>query len=147
MNTTDQLSHTIRPGLLEVAKYTSDAICELIVPTAQSKLRLAFGLCNVFSRVLPNFAHIASPLTVTLRKSQAKELEQLNEECLNDLRTLKENVSLYQYRLYSRKKNNKPATHMHAIAKFGLCCFNSKTTLSNNQRNIGERSGKTENVA
>lgn len=44
------LSHVIKPGQLNVAHYTSDAICDDRVPETATKVHLFLGLFNVFRR-------------------------------------------------------------------------------------------------
>lgn len=49
-------------------------------------------LCNIFPWFVSNFAQIASPLIEGLRKSQIKEIEQLNEEDLTAFLTLQKKL-------------------------------------------------------
>lgn len=76
------LDHIIRPDRLEDANHTADAIYKLKTPTSVTEQRPFLELCNVFRRVVPNFANITSPLSSFLKKTKAKYLEPLEEDKL-----------------------------------------------------------------
>lgn len=85
----DYLGHVIRPGKLQVADKTTEAIEGLKPPTTVTGIRSFLGLCNVFRRFVPNFARISSPLNAKLRKGEPSSFGDLDEketEAFNILR-------------------------------------------------------------
>lgn len=71
--------HSNELGWPEVAIYAAEIICELKLPARVAELHLFLGLCNVFTRIFPKFAGTASYLSKQLKKSQAKDLTDVNE--------------------------------------------------------------------
>lgn len=71
-NKVDYLGHVIWSGRLIVASHSSDAVRERKTPYTVTELQSFVGLCNVFKRSVLNFASIASPLSGSLKKTQAK---------------------------------------------------------------------------
>ena len=88
----DYLGHVIRPGKLQIAEHTTDAIRQLQAPTNLTELRSFLGLCNVFRRFVPNFARIAAPLNRKLRKGEPTVFGPLNEEEMGALEELKKRL-------------------------------------------------------
>jgi Reverse transcriptase (RNA-dependent DNA polymerase) len=60
-DTFNYLGHVIRPGKLEVAAKNTDALKTAKPPATQTELRSFLGLCNVYRRLVPSFAKVASP--------------------------------------------------------------------------------------
>lgn len=58
----DYMRHVIRPGRLELAGHSKDAICDSKAPQKLTELKELLGLYNVQRHVVPNFARIAAPL-------------------------------------------------------------------------------------
>lgn len=61
-----------------------------MIPTTKTELQSFIALCNAFRQFVPNFALIAYVLRARLRKTQKKELGQLDEEEITALRNLEE---------------------------------------------------------
>lgn len=75
----NHLDHIIRPSRLEVANRSADVIRNRKTPTTVTELQSFLGICNEFRRIFLIFAIIASPLSVRVKKAQAKELGALKE--------------------------------------------------------------------
>lgn len=67
----DCLGNVIRPRRIEIASYTKDAITGSQEPTNITEIRSFQGLCNVFGRLVPNFARLAAPLNKMFRTNQS----------------------------------------------------------------------------
>lgn len=57
------LGHVISPGGCKIPSNTTDAICELKARAILMKLLSFLALCNVFRRVVTNFARLSAPLS------------------------------------------------------------------------------------
>lgn len=89
VNTVDYLGHVIRPGLLQVAQKNIEAIDKAIPPRTPTQVRSFLGLCNVYRRFVPRFAHIAAPLTQLTAKDAPSDLSPLTDEQLESFNALK----------------------------------------------------------
>lgn len=69
-NRINYLGQVISPGSLDVAPKATDANKKLNIPTNITELRSFLGLCNVFSRFVPNVAGISAPLNLKFRKAK-----------------------------------------------------------------------------
>lgn len=58
----DYLSHLKMPGRLLISTKATDSIHKLQHPIDMTELESPLGLCNVFRRIVPNFARIAALL-------------------------------------------------------------------------------------
>ena len=76
----DYLGHVVRPGQLEVASRTVDAVRQFKTPADQGELRSFLGMCNVYRRFVPNFARVAAPLNQKLKKGEPFQFDSLNDE-------------------------------------------------------------------
>ena len=83
------LGHVIRPGTLSVDEIDTKALREVAIPRTQSELRSFLGLCNVYRRFVPNYAHIAAPLHALLQKGRPDKLEPFQEAQTEAFETLK----------------------------------------------------------
>lgn len=81
-NRTDYLDHIISPSRLEVANHIADAIRELEIPITVPQLQSILRLCNVFKRLVLNFARIVSPFQALLKQIQAKDLRAVEKDDL-----------------------------------------------------------------
>ena len=88
----DYLGHRIKPGKLEVASETCDAIRHAQPPTTQTEIRSFIGLCNVYRRFVKNFARIAAPLNNKLHKDQPKSFGALTDEEFEAFATLRNHL-------------------------------------------------------
>ncbi len=68
----DYLGHVIRPGRLSVAERNTGAIRRATYPTTRTQIRSFLGMCNVYSRFVPDFAGTATPLTRYTSKNGPK---------------------------------------------------------------------------
>lgn len=66
------------------------------IPTNLTDLRAFLGLCNVFQRFVPNFAHVAAPLNEKPRKGQQQTFDGLSYEEETASETLKAKLIEYQ---------------------------------------------------
>lgn len=80
----------IRSGRLVVANYIAEEIRKLRIQMTVTELRSFLEFWNVFRRFVSNVARIASPMSRSLKKIQAKYLRTLQEEEFQDLDTVKE---------------------------------------------------------
>lgn len=103
-NEINYLGSIIRPGRLEVSNHTTDAIRALKIPTRQTGLRSFIPSRNEIRWIVLDCVPIPSPLIATLRKSQAKDLERLNEEELIALQTLQKKLISYPLLALARKE-------------------------------------------
>jgi len=78
--TVDYLGHVVSPGRLEVATKNTATLTKATYPTTQTELRSFLGMCNVYRRFVPNFAHVAAPLNKYLMKGQSSALPHPTEE-------------------------------------------------------------------
>ena len=90
------LAHIIRPGTLSIDEVVTKALCEIAIPTTQTGIRSFLGLCNVYRRFVPNYAHVAAPLNKLLKKGQPIQLEPFGEAELGALEALKDAVTTPQ---------------------------------------------------
>ncbi|CDF33203.1 unnamed protein product [Chondrus crispus] len=86
------LGHVIRPGTLSIDEVSTRALREIAIPTTQTELRSFLGLCNVYRRFVPNYAHKAAPLNQLLKKGQPAKLEPFDETEIKAFDTLREAV-------------------------------------------------------
>lgn len=91
-DTVDYLGHVIRPGKLEVASHTIDAIDGLNKPTTVTKLRLFLVFFNVFRRLVPNISIITSPLTNKLRKDEPATFDRIGKDKTEAFDSLKQRL-------------------------------------------------------
>jgi len=61
--TVECLGHKITPGRLGVLQAHTRALREAAFPTTRTQVRSFIGMCDVFRRLVPNIARIATPLT------------------------------------------------------------------------------------
>lgn len=59
----DDLSHLIRPDLLEVSSKNMDPIAKAKLPHMHTEARLFLGFFKIYQRFVTSFAIIAVPLT------------------------------------------------------------------------------------
>ena len=84
MDTVKYLRHVIRPGTLEVDEVATAALTNAKPPKNQTELRSFSGLSNVYRRFVPNYSHVAAPLSAFLKKAKPARLPQdLGEEARN----------------------------------------------------------------
>lgn len=76
----DYLGQLIRPRRLKHASHTTDAILGTQEPTSITELRSFLFPCNVFRRFVPNFARLAAPLILKLRKVHPARFGSLNKK-------------------------------------------------------------------
>lgn len=88
--TIDYLGHVVSPGRLQVARKNTVSITSAKYPTTQTEMRSFLGMCNVYRRFVPNFAHVAAPLNKYLMKGQSADLPAPKEEDLDAFESLKE---------------------------------------------------------
>lgn len=88
----DYLDHIVGLRWLEIVNHTTESINELNATQIRTKLRLFIHLGNIFCRLVPSFARIASSLASKLRESQEEDSGQLNEEEMTTLPTLQEKL-------------------------------------------------------
>lgn len=72
--TKDYLAYIVAPGKVHVATKTTAAIKALQYRAAATELWSLLGLCNVYRRLVPNFAKLNSPLNKKLRKEEPLQL-------------------------------------------------------------------------
>ena len=70
--TVDYLGHRVTPSRLEVAIRNTEPLKRYPFPTTQTELRSFLGLCNVYKRLILNFARVAAPLNSLFRKGYTK---------------------------------------------------------------------------
>lgn len=92
-NTIDYFGHVIRPRGFEISLFATDAFKRLENPLIVKKLRLFFGISNVFRRFVSNLAGIAAYklLNRKFQMAQLKEFKPLNDEIHKAVTTLQEN--------------------------------------------------------
>ena len=84
MDTVKYLRHVIRPGTLEVDEVATAALTNAKPPKNQTELRSFSGLSNVYRRFVPNYSHVAAPLSAFLKKGKPARLPQdLGKEATN----------------------------------------------------------------
>jgi len=91
--TVDYLGHVVSPGRLEVATKNTTAITKAVYPRTQTEMRSFLGMCNVYRRFVPNFAHVAGPLNKYLMKGQGSILPEPTEEDSRAFELLKESLT------------------------------------------------------
>lgn len=73
----DYLGHVDRPGQLEIANTTMEAIQQLRISIEQGELHFFVELCNVIRRFVPNVSRIAAPLSQKFKKDRPKSFKGL----------------------------------------------------------------------
>lgn len=76
----DYHGHAIRPGRLEVANRTADAIPDVKIPTTQTDLRSFIGTCSVLCWFVVDFSCIGTQCTPRLLKSNGKDFEGIEKK-------------------------------------------------------------------
>lgn len=72
----------VYPGKLPGVFSTVDAVKKLSSSTNGTELRLFFGLCNVYLRLVPDFARTASPYNRMLREEKQTKIVTLKDDGL-----------------------------------------------------------------
>jgi hypothetical protein len=57
----DYLGHVLHPGRLAVAEEKCSAVAAWALPKTKTEMRSFVDFCNVYRRLVPGFARIASP--------------------------------------------------------------------------------------
>jgi hypothetical protein len=70
----DNLGHVVHPGKLAVARKNIEAIARAEHPRTKTELRSFLGMCDVYSKFVPQFAQAAAPLTKLVKKCQNIDL-------------------------------------------------------------------------
>lgn len=90
MNCIDHLVDVIHTaGLVVFTRATDSSMCRLEYHTTVPKLRSILKLCNVFRRVVPSFACVASPLNEKPCKGQSQTFHGLHDDGFTTLQPLK----------------------------------------------------------
>lgn len=76
------LDHRIQSCRLETSNHTTNSVRTLKTSTKVAELQPFLGLCKQFKRFVSKFARILQPLSIRLKKMQAKYLEPLEEDVL-----------------------------------------------------------------
>lgn len=87
-DTTEYVSHVLRPGHLELVGPSADGVAKLEDLTTPTKLRYLLDLSKVFCRFLPNFALQVGSFHKTVRKDQLKTFGLLDVENSDIVRSL-----------------------------------------------------------
>lgn len=74
------LEHVVCPGRLELASHTTAAIRKVKPPRTLMELKSLWGLCNLYCRIVFNFAKTAFPLSPRLGKRKNKQFHNLSTE-------------------------------------------------------------------
>lgn len=87
------IGHTIRPVQLKFDKLSPVAIERATAPTNQDSLRIFFGIRNVYQRVVPGFAEVATPLNKKNSKGKPFEFKLLTDTESDAFRELRERLT------------------------------------------------------
>lgn len=91
-DTVDYLRYIIRPGNLEVATQTSDAIRDFKEPCNVAELSSFLDLCSAFRQSIPTFARITNQLNKKLCENQPQTFDNLTDDERTAMRTLKKRL-------------------------------------------------------
>lgn len=68
--TVTYLGPLVKPARLEIKSYAVKSLKEALPPRNKEELRSFLGVCNVYRRLVHQFAKIAGPLNVRLQKGE-----------------------------------------------------------------------------
>jgi len=63
----EYLGHIVRPGQLHIHKKNVDALKHATFPTTKTQLKIFLGMCNVYRRLVKDFAKRSKPLNAMTR--------------------------------------------------------------------------------
>lgn len=98
----------ILPCRLELAERTNDAVPKLKHPTVQTKLFWLLRLCNIFRRLVPNFASFAALLNKKLWKCESKQFGTQDENENAEIVSLKKALKRLLVPALSRSEGRFP---------------------------------------
>ena len=64
----------VTPGCLHVNMKCKSVLVDAVYPRTQTELHIFIGICNVYRRLLQDFAKVESPLTRILKKGVNNQL-------------------------------------------------------------------------
>lgn len=82
----EYLGHVVGRGTLKPSPGKVSAILEYPEPRTIKQIRSFLGACAWFKRFIPNFAHLAEPLTRLLRKDEPWKWDAEQKEAFNQLK-------------------------------------------------------------
>lgn len=130
------------------AQVNSKSISTLLTPQATWKLgqrKRGYVASSVCVRPPAGWLRMLIDFCLRWQQSQAEQLAQSYEEEVTALWISQDNIISPPILLLNELKDAKTSIQRHVIAKYRVFSYNSKTTLSTNQLDVGQRSWTTEN--
>jgi len=88
----EYLGHVFRPGQLLVNQKNIKSMAQALPPRNQTECKSFLGMCNVYRRVIKDYAHIAKPLTKLTSKTLPHVLPPLDAAQMAAFEYLKERL-------------------------------------------------------
>lgn len=90
------MGNVVLPRHSEKASRTSDAIRHLKRPTTMTDLKVFFGLCHIFKRVVSDFSSVSAHFNKKIQKYQSARIGHLTQEETATMKYLQNKLNLSQ---------------------------------------------------
>jgi len=116
----EYLGHIVRPGQLHVRNKKVDALKHAKLPTKQTQLKSFLGLCNVYRRLVKDFAKRAKPLNALTRAEIPPDLHRRRMWPSPRSKTFATHCCAHRYLPCHRPTGSSSSTLTHVPTKSGV---------------------------
>jgi len=113
----EYLGHIVRPGQLHVHNKNVDALKHAKFPTTKTQLKGFLSMCNVYRRVVKDFAKRAKPMNALTRAEIPLDLPPPTDVAIAAFEYLRNAVCAHRYLLCQRPIGSSSSTLKHASTK------------------------------